>query len=100
MPKPKQPRRPSDKERHELIDFLDIENTYDVRDNADIEDLSIAEYVDTAYIAVFDNFVSTCPGYTGKVMCVIWEPGPECYEVYGWRNAQLTRMAQDAPFAA
>ncbi len=83
MPNRRQPRNPSDQECQELIDLIDTEKTYDARDYADIEDLSIGEYVARAHIAVFDHFVSTADDYTGKVMVVVWSMGPECYEVDG-----------------
>jgi hypothetical protein len=100
MQKRRQPRCPSDQERQELIDLIETEKTYDARDYEDEEDLSVGEYVASAHIAVFDHFVSTEDDYTGKVMVVVWSMGPECYQVYGWLNGQLTRMTQDTRFAA
>ena len=29
--------------------------------------------VESAYIAVFDNYTSSSPGYVGRVMVIVWE---------------------------
>ena len=100
MQKSTQPRCPSAEERQELIDVLEAALHYDILDNADIDDLSVGEYVEAASIAVFDNFVSTEVDYNGKVMMVVWSLGPTCYEAFGWVNGQLEPLAQDTRFAA
>lgn len=94
-----QPRRPTAAERQALIDLIETERHYEILDNADVEDLSVGEYVAAASIAVFDHFVSTQANYTGKVMVVVWNVGPECYEVYGWVNGRIERMSQNSLFA-
>lgn len=100
MQKRKLPRRPTDKERQALIDLLETELCYEARDYEDLEDLSIAERVSQATIAVFDDFAATETDYIGKVMVVVWDFGPECYEVFGWVGNQLVGMPQDSRFAA
>lgn len=94
------PRRPTDQERQELIDFVESELVFDAWDYEGIEDISVSEDVAQASIAVFDHFVSTEDEYTGKVMVVVWKKGPECYEVFSWPDGLLTPMSQDIRFAA
>ena len=56
--------------------------------------------VNDAAIAVFDNYVSDSPGYTGKVMTVVWGLGPSMYEAFIWRNNELVKLDQDPQLRA
>ncbi len=47
---------------------VDLENSIDL--------------IKSAYISVFDNYTTDCPGYRGKVFSVIYSGGPEFYDVF------------------
>ena len=72
------PRKPTEAEKKELVDFL-------LSNNAADEDMTtIKGYVDDAYIAVFDDYVTGGPGYFGKVMVVVYDGGTTQTETYSW----------------
>ncbi len=81
------PRQPTEAEKKALIDFLLRENTAD--ENMD----TIKGYVDDAYIAVFDHYVTGSPGYTGKVMVVVYDGATTQTETYSWNSldGKITR---------
>ena len=50
---------------------------------------------DLAYIAVFDDYITDAPGYSGKVMVVVWALSPRDYDVYIWdEHGRLKRTNQ------
>jgi len=53
------------------------------------------DWVAKASIVVFDDYVTECPGYTGKVMLVVWAPGPSLYEAFVFLKGQITHLKQD-----
>jgi len=88
----KNPRKPTETEKSDLAYWVAERMDSPATD----EDLEQAQgFVYNAYIAVFDNFVSECPGFFGKVMIVIWAPGPSMYEAFIWRNDKLVKLDQD-----
>jgi len=74
------PRQPTEVEKKELVDFL-------LRENAADEDMdTIKMYVDNAFIAVFDHYVTGSPGYAGKVMVVVYDGATTQTETYSWNS--------------
>ena len=87
------PRLPNQYEINELQSLLlsnlhsqmvDIENT---------EFENILRLIDSASIAVFDNYVTDTPPeppiYAGKLMSVVWSLSPTHHEIYVWKDRQL-----------
>ena len=77
-------RKPTKAEKNELVEYLvttEMEN-----------DLENAQgYVENAAIAVFDNYITGSPGYSGKLMVVVYDGGPYQTETYIWeRKTGLT----------
>jgi len=73
-----EPRKPTKEEKKELIDFIlkhDLKN--DENERANIEG-----FVESAAIAVFDNYTTSSPGYSGKLMVVVYDGSPEMTETY------------------
>jgi len=52
------------------------------------------EHIDTYYFAVFDDYVSDCPAYAGKLMVAVWGM-PEFYEVYIWVDGRIQKAPLD-----
>jgi hypothetical protein len=75
-----QPRFPTKEEKIELIEFLlrhDLQNDENERQN-------IEGFVESAAIAVFDNYITSSPGYSGKLMVIVYQGAPEMTETYTW----------------
>jgi hypothetical protein len=52
-----------------------------------------------ASIAVFDGYSTDAPGYSGKLMCVIWSGAETFYEVYCWNEKhEIMHVNQDTGF--
>lgn len=45
--------------------------------------------------AVFDEYITDCPGYAGKIMSVIWSGSPSFFDVYIWENGEIVRSGRD-----
>jgi hypothetical protein len=82
-----QPRKPTEQEKRELAEYV-IENKY--RDPSEDERQDEMDAVDNnAYIAVFDDYITGSPGYSGKVMTVVWDGSPSFTETYIWERHTL-----------
>ena len=75
-------RIPTEAEKNELVAYLmatDYANDEDEREN-------VAGYVENAAIAIFDKYVTSSPGYAGKVMVVVYDGSPKLTETYIWQK--------------
>jgi hypothetical protein len=81
----RQPRKPSRVELQQLAQF--IGQRFGFADDPVENEKEAAWLVEMAYIAVFDDYVTGCPGYAGTVMTVVWDGSPTQYEVYIWSNS-------------
>jgi hypothetical protein len=73
-------RIPTEEEKIELVEYV---LKYDYK-NDENERLNIAGFVEGAAIAVFDNYITSSPGYSGKLMVVVYDGAPEMTETYTW----------------
>ena len=73
-----QPRIPTMQEKKELIDYLVKHDNFAAED--------IEDTVNCAYIAIFDDYVTGGPGYSGKVMVVVYDGDPSQTETYKWQR--------------
>ena len=87
------PRQPTEVERNELYELLHTMHFFDGTD----EDLPtvIHEAIDRAAIAVFDDFTTDGPGYSGKIMMVVWTQDLAHYELYNWDKNGLAFVEYD-----
>ncbi len=76
------PRVPTDTEKEELAAY-NAQRKYTNPSQEERE--QERSFVEEAHIAVFDNYISDSPGYTGKVMVVVWGY-PNITEVYTWKK--------------
>jgi hypothetical protein len=85
------PRIPTREEKIELLEYLlkyDYKNEKNEREN-------IEGFVESAAIAVFDNYITSSPGYSGKLMVVVYEGAPEMTETYTWikeNESNITKL--------
>ena len=77
------PRGPNEQELQELAAYV-VDKTLRSYTSDDIGDM-LMQLEDT-YIAVFENYITDCPGYAGPLMVVVWGGGPEYHEVYIWQR--------------
>jgi len=83
-------RIPTKEEKIELIEFLlrhDLQNDENERQN-------IEGFVENASIAVFDNYITSSPGYAGKLMIVVYDGAPEMTETYTWVKDNENNIAK------
>lgn len=105
---PPQPRLPTSQEKDEVWHYLCREYAFEAQADFSTEGGQIKAMLEDAAIAVFDHFMSDCPGFCGKLMVVIWPGGPSMREVFGWetiRNGdtvsyQLNIIPCDAGFCS
>lgn len=79
------PRKPTQAELEDLKKYL-IENGKIDAENADL--------VHQVPIAVFDNYTTDCPGYSGKVLVVVWAATPEAIESFIWDNETIAQAGK------
>jgi hypothetical protein len=83
-------RIPTKEEKIELIEFLlrhDLQNDENERQN-------IEGFVENASIEVFDNYITSSPGYAGKLMIVVYDGAPEMTETYTWVKDDENNIAK------
>ena len=56
--------------------------------------MNIEGFVESAAIAVFDHYITSSPGYSGKLMVVVYEGGPEMTETYTWIKDDVGNIAK------
>jgi hypothetical protein len=53
------------------------------------------EIAQSAFVSVFDHYQTDGPGYTGKVMTVVWSGSPSVFNVFVWRNGKMEDEVHD-----
>lgn len=54
-----------------------------------------SDFAEAAYVAVFDDYMTDCPGYMGKVMFVVWPASPTMFDVFVWDDGQFRRESRE-----
>jgi hypothetical protein len=83
-------RNPTKEEKIELVEYIlkhDLKN--DENERANIEG-----FVESAAIVVFDNYITSSPGYSGKLMVVVYDESPEMTETYTWVKENESNIAK------
>ena len=83
-------RIPTKEEKIELVEYI---LKYDLR-NDENERATIEGFVESAAIAVFDNYITSSPGYSGKLMIVVYDGAPEMTETYTWVKENENNIAK------
>ncbi len=81
------PRKPTEEEKKEIVAYL-LENDFENDEN---ERENVEGYVENAAIAVFDDYITGGPGYSGKVMVVVYDGATTQTETYSWIDGKITR---------
>lgn len=85
------PRKPNQQELEDLTNYLETLHWYDLED----AEATVRDAVKKAAIAVFDDYITDNEGYSGRLMTVVWNIGPELYEVFIWQDGELIHVDQD-----
>jgi len=83
-------RIPTKEEKVELVEYI---LKHDLR-NDENERANIEGFVESAAIAVFDNYITSSPGYSGKLMVVVYQGAPEMTETYTWVKDNENNIAK------
>lgn len=86
VPSSQVPRSANPSEIKQLAEWL-LAQGYD-RDDATLT-------ARAAYVAVYDDYVTGCPGYCGKLMSVVWDGSPDCFDVFTWDAGKMVQMERD-----
>ena len=81
------PRRPTDQEKDELVRYF-VDNEGWPEDNTN-------QSVQGAYIAVFDRYTTDSPGFSGKLMSVVWSGSPTMYDVFVWDHGRIVKQDRE-----
>jgi cephalosporin hydroxylase len=88
----KAPRTPNQEELEQLVRYV-LERQHDHNDAEEVEMTRLL--VNGAYIAVFDYYITDCPGYSGKLMVVVWPGAPSLYQAFIWSDQKMIQVNQD-----
>src|ERR1043165_9426305 len=80
------PRSPNDSELEQLANWLRTQGH---------EETDAFWISRSAYIAVYDDYITGCPGYAGKVMSVVWDGGPSFFDVFAWHDGKIERSGRE-----
>ena len=83
-------RIPTKEEKIELVEYL---LKHDLK-NDESERANIEGFVESVAIAVFDNYITSSPGYSGKLMIVVYDGAPEMTETYTWVKENENNIAK------
>ena len=86
------PRVPTAEEKQQLCDYQ-VETLY--LHSVDADRKVEESVIDAAAIAVFDDYIADTPGYTGKMMMVVWPGSPVFYDVYTW-DAETGKIRKES----
>ena len=76
-----EPRKPTKTEKQDLTRYQTNVSGQETED--------MGRIVESSSVAVFDDYITGGPGYSGKVMMVVWEASPSIFDVYTWKNGQI-----------
>jgi hypothetical protein len=80
-------RRPNACELQQLANWLQSLGAYD--------EATATMTAENAYIAVYDEYCTGCPGYFGKLMSVVWDGSPSTYDVFIWSDDKMEQVERD-----
>jgi len=81
---------PTKDEKIEIVEYL-LKHDYK---NDESERVNVEGFVQSASIAVFDKYITSSPGYSGKLMVVVYEAAPEMTETYTWVKENGSKSAK------
>lgn len=87
------PRKPTEEEYQQLFSLIREQQG---TPSDPEEDKDLMDSIKGSAVAVFDGYMTDCPGYAGKVMVAVWTGSPTMYEAYIWnRDGQIEVCEQE-----
>ncbi len=80
------PRNPTQDEKDQLVQYLWLKN---YKDPTETDKEQEQDFVEKAAIAVFDHYTTDSPGYSGKVMVVVWAGSPSQTQTFIWHREEI-----------
>ncbi len=80
------PRKPTQEEKEQLVQYLWLKNYVDPTDEDKKQE---QDFVENAAIAVFDHYITDSPGYSGRVMIVVWRGSPGQTQTFIWNREEI-----------
>ena len=77
-------RKPTQEEQTQLLEYLQAKGYGDLRDQ-----------IEKWYMAVFDNYQTDYPGYTGRLLVIVATHDPFVTEVYIWTEGKIQRVTEE-----
>ena len=91
------PRKPTEEEKKELFEYLVSEGFGMGTVTEEATESVFNAWMNTAALAVFDNYQTDYPGYKGKVLVILptYTLYPEIVELYVWHEGKITRVRNE-----
>jgi hypothetical protein len=91
------PRKPTEEEKKELLEYLVSEGFGMGTVTEEQTEGVFNTWMDTAPLAMFDNYQTDYPGYIGKVLVILPTNDlyPEIVEIYVWHEGKITRVRNE-----
>ena len=86
------PRKPTKQELQELIAY-EIQQEEPTEEELEEEKETVEGWVENAGVSVFDGYNTESPGYSGKVMVVVWPGSPAMTSTYIWEQKKVVMVA-------
>src|SRR5439155_7392791 len=88
------PRKPTKQEVEQLIacEALEMYENPTTEEVAEARE-TIAGWVADAAVSVFDQYITDSPGYSGKVLVVVWPASPAMTATYIWQQEKIIKVA-------
>ena len=86
-------RKLNEQEKKDLIWYIAENDLGGFESNDNLE--TSKSLVESSSIAVFDNYISDCPGYEGRVIVAVFGY-PEAHSVYGYREGELIEFKKES----
>ena len=77
------PRKPTSEEYQSLAKAMNLQSFGHEEDSEESDTLL---YISGLCIAIFDNYVTDCPGWCGKIAIIVYGGDPSFYHLYRYVN--------------
>lgn len=90
----KKPRKPTEQEVEQLIAY-EAQEMYEKPTDNELTEAreTIVGWVENGGGSVFDNYITDGPGYSGKVLVVVWPGSPAMTSTYIWEQENIVKVA-------
>ncbi len=91
-------RKPTEKEYEKLTDYVVGLKYGKEHTTSQAEFFEELGYLKSCYIAIFDDYVTDCPGYAEKIAMVVYGGSPDYYQLFIEKNGKFEYLPQSQDF--